>query len=127
MPESKEFLALILFGLLGLFLCMGLLGLSVGVENANTARKREMIKNRKRMEYFVRICLFSETSYREQRRERQEELIESLGLSVFDAEEQSKLPSYEEATESCFEKLPSYKEALVLQDSSCKPPEYECV
>jgi hypothetical protein len=46
MPESKEFLALILFGLLGLFVCMGLLGLSVGVENTNRGGKRAMIENR---------------------------------------------------------------------------------
>ena len=128
MSESEEFLALILFGLLGLFVCMALLGLSVGVEKSIKMRRADMRKNRKRIEYYVRLCTFSEPTYREQGRDRQLEPIESLRLSVFDVEGQNDLPSYEEATElSFFENLPDYKEALDISKNYCKPPKYEIV
>ena len=126
MPESEEFLALIVFGLLGLFVCMILVGLSVGLEKAIKTRRWDMKKNWKQRDYFVRLATFSEIKYREQRRNRQLELIESWGLWVFDAEDD--LPSYEEATElNNLEDLPDYEQALCISENICKPPEYEIV
>ena len=126
MPGSEEFLALILFGLLGLFVCMALVGLSVGLEKAIKTRRWDMKKNWKQREYYVRLCTFSEIAYREQRRNRQLQLIESWGLWVFDAVDD--LPSYEEATEvGITEDLPDYQQALCVSENCCKPPEYEIV
>ena len=126
MSESGEFLAVVLFGLLGLFLCMILVGLSVGLEKAIKTRRWDMKKNWKEREYRIRLCTFSEIAYREQRRNRQLQLIESWGLWVFDVGDD--LPSYEEATEpSIFEDLPDYKQALCISENCCKPPEYEIV
>ena len=71
MRESEEFLALIVFGLLGLFLCMILVGLSVGLEKAIKTRRWDLKKNWKQRDYFVRLATFSEIKYREQRRNRQ--------------------------------------------------------